>query len=78
RHEVRAMQLSEKTLETLLDLVEIKLSCIQVFDRDDAREVATLERAKQELVTLSGSGEILAFPGAERRRRGRPRKMAVA
>lgn len=72
------MQLSEKTLETLLDLVEIKLSCIHVFDRDDAREVATLERAKQELVSLTGSGDVVPFPGAERRRRGRPRKAAVA
>lgn len=72
------MQLSEKTLEALLDLVEIKLSCIQVFDRDDAREVATLERAKQELKLLSGNGDVVPFPGTERRRRGRPRKVAIA
>lgn len=72
------MQLSEKTLEALLDLVEIKLSCIQVFDRDDAREVATLERAKQELTMLSGNGDVVPFPGTERRRRGRPRKVAIA
>lgn len=71
------MNLSEKTVETLVDLLEIKLSCLHVYDRDDAREVATLERAKQELLTLFGSGDILEFPGAERRRRGRPRKMAV-
>jgi hypothetical protein len=72
------MQLSEKTLETLIDLVEIKLSCIQVFDREDAREVAILERAKQELVSLARGGDVVPFPGAERRRRGRPRKLAVA
>ena len=71
------MQLSDKTIEALLDLVEIKLSCIHVFDRDDAREVASLERARQELQTLTASADVVPFPGTERRRRGRPRKMAV-
>ena len=71
------MQLSEKTAEALLDLVEIKLSCLQVFDREDAREVATLERAKQELLSLTAGGDVVQFPGTERRRRGRPRKSAV-
>ncbi|MEZ5666260.1 MAG: hypothetical protein R3F55_02270 [Alphaproteobacteria bacterium] len=72
-----AMQLSDRTVEALLDLVEIKLSCIHVFDREGAREVATLERAKQELLMLNGGGDVVQFPGAERRRRGRPRKVAV-
>jgi len=44
--------LSKRTIETLCDLVEIKLSCIQVFDRDDAREMAALERARRELAAL--------------------------
>lgn len=44
--------LSKRTIETLNDLVEIKLSCIQVFDRDDAREMAALESARRELTAL--------------------------
>jgi hypothetical protein len=48
------MALSLRTLETLIDLVEIKLSCMEVFDRDDAREVARLEESLDELRDLAG------------------------
>jgi hypothetical protein len=43
------MALSKRSIATLIDLVEIKLSCLQVFDRDDARELATLESCRREL-----------------------------
>ena len=46
--------LSKRSLETLIDLVEIKLSCIQVLDRDDAREQANLENCLRELGALDG------------------------
>jgi hypothetical protein len=36
----------------MLDLVEIKLSTIQVMDREDAREAAILEACKRELSGL--------------------------
>ena len=48
------MSLSRRSIHTLLDLVEIKLSCMQVFDREDARELAVLEQARRELATLTG------------------------
>ncbi|MDH3738707.1 MAG: hypothetical protein OER92_05890 [Alphaproteobacteria bacterium] len=60
--------LSKRTIETLNDLVEIKLSCIQVFDRDDAREMAALENARRELAELlpGQKGQtIVPFPEAE-------------
>lgn len=60
--------LSKRTIETLNDLVEIKLSCIQVFDRDDAREMAALEGARRELTALLPglSGEtVVPFPENE-------------
>lgn len=56
------MELSKKTAEALLDLIEIKLSCIQVLDRDDAREVKTLQTARAELCSLLGieaKGEVV-------------------
>ena len=56
--------LSKRTIETLNDLVEIKLSCIQVFDRDDAREMAALERARRELEALLGQ-TVVPFPDAD-------------
>lgn len=60
--------LSKRTIETLNDLVEIKLSCIQVFDRDDAREMAALERARRELSALlpAHKGQtVVPFPESE-------------
>lgn len=46
------MILSKQSLETLTDLVEIKLSCIEVWDKDDRRELKALERARDELCAL--------------------------
>ena len=70
------MSLSKQVLETLIDLVEIKLSCVEVYDREDAREVSALEQCRRELQALLtqgarvGPGAVVAFP---RRRKGRPR-----
>lgn len=50
------MALSGKSLEALVDLVEIKLSCVEIFDREDAREVKVLERCRDELVALRRAG----------------------
>lgn len=54
------MALSKKCIETLLDLVEIKLSTIQIFDREDAREVAVLEACRDELAALARGGPAKA------------------
>lgn len=50
------MSLSTQSLETLTDLVEIKLSCIEVWDKDDRRELKALERARDELLALRQTG----------------------
>jgi len=66
------MALSPRTLETLIDLVEIKLSCMEVFDRDDAREVARLEESLGELRDLAGRpapSPVVSFPKVGRGRR---------
>ena len=63
------MNLSRKSIETLLDLVEIKLSCFQVHDQEDTRELTVLERCRNELMAIinpKGSGEVLAFLPAGR------------
>jgi hypothetical protein len=75
--ETQTMELSKKVVEALLDLIEIKLSCIQVLDRDDAREVKLLQQARGELCALAGikpSGEVIpmhALTEASRRPRAR-------
>jgi hypothetical protein len=61
------MSLSKGVIETLIDLVEIKLSCIEVYDREDKREIAALERCRQELKDLfegkaEAAGAVVTFP----------------
>ena len=61
------MSLSKRVIKTLIDLVEIKLSCIEVYDREDKREITGLERCRQELQILrQGDGDtanaVVAFP----------------
>ncbi|MBT5454993.1 MAG: hypothetical protein HOK82_00205 [Rhodospirillaceae bacterium] len=43
------MALSVQAIESLLDLVEIKLGAMEVYDADDARAFATLEATRREL-----------------------------
>ena len=61
------MSLSKRVIETLIDLVEIKLSCIEVYDREDKREITGLERCRQELQNLlegggGGANAVVTFP----------------
>lgn len=67
------MSLSKRSIEMLLDLVEIKLSYMDISDREDARDMQVLERCKSELEALDrGSEMVLPFPRPIRRP-GRPR-----
>ena len=50
------MPLTGRSLEALMDLVEIKLGCVEIFDREDARKVEALERCQGELQALRGKG----------------------
>ena len=54
------MSLSKRAIGTLLDLVEIKLSTIQVFDREDAREQALLETCRDELEAMARDPAAMA------------------
>ena len=47
-------KLSKQSIETLIDLVEIKLGCIEIFDRDDRRAVRDLQGCLKELGKLAG------------------------
>ncbi|MEI9983199.1 MAG: hypothetical protein WDN69_08310 [Aliidongia sp.] len=42
-------QFSPRSIETLIDLVEIKLSCLDVMDREDREEQKALQRSLAEL-----------------------------
>lgn len=40
---------SSRSIETLIDLVEIKLSCLDIMDREDREEFKALQRSLTEL-----------------------------
>jgi hypothetical protein len=49
------MSMSKKSVETLLDFVEIKLSSMQVLDREDARDLPLLESCRRDLLAMRAS-----------------------
>ena len=52
------MGISERMLEALIDLVEIKLRSMEACDRKDAHELANLERCLDELrAIMSGASQ---------------------
>ena len=62
------MSMSARTLETLIDLVEIKLSCTEVIDREDGQKyVANLERCRSELQNALSNVVVVAFPRKRKR-----------
>jgi len=69
------MSLSKRTVEMLLDLVEIKLSYMDISDREDAKDLQVLERCKEELSALERSSvdNVASFARAALRRPARPR-----
>ena len=66
------MSLSKRSIEMLLDLVEIKLSYMDISDREDARDMQTLERCRSELLALDGAAAAVPF-ARDTRRPGRAR-----
>lgn len=51
---VHTTKLSQDALSTLLDLVEIKMQNMEVFDREDAREIKSLSEARTEIAAILG------------------------
>lgn len=72
--------LNRSTAELLIDLVEIKLGCMEVWDREDARELKALEKARCELAALLGrpAPAPMAVMPAARARRVAPATRAFA
>ena len=70
------MSLSKRSIEMLLDLVEIKLSYMDISDREDARDMQILERCKEELHAVDREPETVGAFARPIRRPGRPRTAA--
>jgi hypothetical protein len=73
------MSLSKRTVEMLLDLVENKISYMDIADREDARDLQALERCRSELRALDRqtAGQIVAFASADPARRPGRRRAAI-
>ena len=59
------MSLSKRSIEMLLDLVEIKLSYMDISDREDARDMQVLERCRDELRSLERAPQPLMLADAD-------------
>lgn len=46
------MKISRESVEITLDLIEIKMSTLQIHDKDDERELNKLRKCRQELLFL--------------------------
>lgn len=71
------MMLTERTLGLLVDLVENKMTSLQIADREDAREFVGLQRCLAELRSSRAmpASQAAAALVPEIRRRGRPPKV---
>ena len=63
------MSLTKRSIGILLDLVEIKISYMNIADREDARDLQLLERCRAELKALERgeTAAVVPFAGPARR-----------
>lgn len=70
------MSLSKVSLETVIDLVEIRLACVEVYDREDARELKALELCRKELEEIrDGAQPKMASAGSANGRQKPPARV---
>ena len=55
-----SQQLSRHVIDTLLDLVDNKLTAMDVIDREDTRIHSVLEVAKRELVAIRSTSSLFS------------------
>jgi len=49
------MSLSRRSIDMLMDLIENRIACMQVVDREDHRQLAILTQARREIMTLTAA-----------------------
>jgi len=47
------MSISRRSIDMLMDLIENRIACMQVVDREDHRQLAILTQARREIMTMS-------------------------
>ena len=71
------MALSKNVVDTLVDLIQNKLSVMQIGDRDDLREVLVLQHCLTELRGLGATDSGETRNADDIPRRGRRRKVSA-
>ncbi|MBL8697412.1 MAG: hypothetical protein JNK67_03510 [Alphaproteobacteria bacterium] len=61
--------LSRRSIDMLLDLIENRVACMQVIDREDHRQLAILTQARREILSMSAQ--------VKREERGKSRPAAA-
>jgi len=59
------MALSKRTFETILDLIENKITCMEGWDQTTSRERAKLEACRRELISVCEPKGLSDQAGAE-------------
>ena len=72
------MNISQRSLDTLMDLIENRIACMEVMGREDMRELAYLHRCRNELHAFMMGDAPGALTAPSGRRRGRPPKNHAA
>lgn len=71
------MTMSKEILGVLVDLVENKLSCMQISDREDMREVMMLQQCLNQLNGGAGFTQGMLDSAEQMPKRGRRRKSGM-
>lgn len=70
--------LSNQSVHTLMDLLQNRISVMDVTDREDLRELTIMKRCLNELAGIAGSGMAIEGDFTGIARRGRRKKVAFA
>jgi hypothetical protein len=69
--------ISRRSIDLMLDLIENRVACMQVIDREDHRQLAIMTQARRELLALR-AGATAALRRAEGPVRHEPAQVAAA
>ncbi len=60
--------ISRRSIDILVDLVENRMACMQVVDREDHRQFAILSQARRELQAMKAGAATASIPASLHRR----------
>ena len=58
------MSISRRSIDMLKDLIENRIACMQVVDREDHRQLAILTQARREIMSMASAPAAAKLDGA--------------